>query len=277
MISPYRPIVVSLTAIPPRFPNLIRKIASLLKQTVLPTAIEIYIPKSYRRFPTVNTPLPELPKIVTVIHVDDDLGPATKLLPALDKWRAQDVDILICDDDRLQDPDWIARFAKERLIRPNDIICERGWNIDERLGLKQFKPLMPRALQSPNGGRSLSYRLKRALSFGLIHPKRSVYECSGYVDIFEGFLGALIPPRVLPFQAWDIPEILWTVDDVWLSGMAKLNNVGVWAHNHPRPVSSNGKWDKVDALTDWVEGGADRKVADKMCVEYIRNNYGVWL
>jgi len=277
MSSLYRPIVVSLTAIPPRYPNLRRKVNSLFRQTVLPTAIEIYIPKSYRRFPNVNTPFPELPKGVTVIHVDDDLGPATKLLPALDKWRGQDVDILICDDDRLQDPEWIARFAKARIIRPDDIICERGWNIHERLGFEQLQPLLPRALHSSNGGRSTSYRIKRALSLGLFHPERSVFESSGYVDIFEGFLGALIPPEGLPLQAWEIPDILWTVDDVWLSGMAKLNGVGVWAHNYRRPVSSNSKWDKVDSLTNWVEGGNNRQNADKMCVEYMRTQHGIWL
>ena len=277
MSNLYRPIIVSLTAIPPRFPNLQRKINSLLKQTILPTAIEIYIPKSYRRFPNLNTPLPELPKSVTVIYVDNDWGPATKLLPALDKWRGKDVDILICDDDRLQDPDWIARFAKARITRPDDIICERGWNIHERLGFEQVQPLMPRALHSSNGGRSTSYRIKRALSLGLFHPKRSVFESSGYIDIFEGFLGALVPPGALPLKAWNIPDILWTVDDVWLSGMSKLNGTGIWVHNYPRPVSSNGKWDKVDSLSDWIEGGADRQIADRMCVEYMRTKHKVWI
>lgn len=273
----YRPIIISFTAIPPRYPNLKRKITSLLNQTIKPTAIEIYIPNSYRRFPTAGTLIPDLPKEVRIVHVEDDFGPATKLLPALDKWRGQDVDILICDDDRIQDPGWIARFAKTRIARPHDIICERGWNIEERFGIKQLQLLTPRAKHSNNGGRSISYRLKRALSLGLLHPKRSVFESSGYIDIFEGFLGALIPPEALPQQAWDIPDILWTVDDVWLSGMAKLNGIGIWAHNFPRPVSSNGKWDKVDSLTDWIEDGVDRQNADRICVEYMRKNHKVWL
>ena len=277
MNSLYRPIIVSFTAIPPRYPNLIRKISSLLNQTVKPSAIEIYIPNSYRRFPAASQILPDLQKEVTIVRVEDDFGPATKLLPALDKWRGQDVDILICDDDRIQDPEWVARFAKTRITRPDDIICERGWNIEERLGVKQLETSTPRAQHSNNGGRSLSYRIKRALSLGLFHPKRSIFETSGYIDIFEGFLGALIPPDALPLNAWDIPDILWTVDDVWLSGMAKLNGIGVWAHNLPRPVSSNGKWDKVDSLTNWVEDGTNRLNADRMCVEYMRKNHKIWL
>jgi hypothetical protein len=277
MKLPHRPTIVSLTTIPPRFPHLPRKLASLLKQSVPASAIELYIPKAYRRFPGEVPKLPPLPEGVTVVTVDRDFGPGTKLLPALEKWHGQDVDILICDDDRLQDRDWIKRLTYSRGSRPNDIICERGWSISDRFGIVQSQILMPRAIQSKRQGRTLSYRLKRMLSFGLHHPKRSLYEMGGYVDVFEGFLGALIPSGAMPAIAWSIPDVLWTVDDVWLSGMAKLNGVGVWAHSIPRPIHSNGFWDKVAALTNFVEQGKDREKADRMCVEYMRQNHGVWL
>lgn len=272
-----RPIVVSLTAIPSRFPNLHRKVESLLRQSVQAQSIDIYIPKSYRRFPNHQAQIPSLPESVQIIEVDQDYGPATKLLPALDRYHDQDIDILICDDDRLQDKYWIERFQEARIERPNDIICERGWNIADRFGIEQSEPLAPRARLSSNRGRTIGYKAIRALSLGLLHPKRAVYETGGYVDVFEGFLGALIPPMAMPKEAWDIPDILWTVDDVWLSGMAKTNGIGVWAHGKPRPVYSNGHWDKVDALTNFVEQGADREKADRMCVEYMRSKHGVWV
>jgi hypothetical protein len=271
-----RPIVVSLTAIPGRYPRLPAKVASLLRQSVKPYRIELYIPKQYRRFPSPLPSIPELPKEVTVINVEKDFGPATKLLPALERWQGKEVDILICDDDRLQDHNWVKRFSDTRKERPNDIVCDRGWNIDERFELMQSNPLTPRALLAPTRGRTFSYRLKRLLSFGLHHPDRAVFASSGYVDIFEGFLGALIPAGALPPEAWNIPDILWTVDDVWLSGMAKLNGVGIWAHSYPRPVYSNGKWDKIDDLSSWVEQGVDRSSADRMCVEFMRSQYQVW-
>ncbi len=271
-----RPVIVSLTAIPPRFENLMSKVNSLLNQSVPAKAIEIYIPRTYRRFPSVQARLPRLPKGVEVISVDNDLGPATKLLPAIDKWKGYDVDILICDDDRLQDPRWIERLASARRERPDDIICERGWNIADRFGLQQNTALLPRARHAPKQGRTLAYRMKRALTLGLYHPPRLVYEASGYVDVFEGFLGALIPPGALPHQAWSIPDILWTVDDVWLSGMARLQNVGVWAHDRRRPVQGNGHWDRVASLTGFKEQGVNRESADRLCVEYMRSNYKVW-
>ncbi len=271
-----RPIIISMTAIPPRFGNLPRKIKSLLDQSVPANHIEIYIPHTYRRFPRLQTQLPPLPAGVNVIKVDEDFGPATKLLPALDKWKDHDVDILICDDDRIQDRNWIRRLLNARRERPADIICERGWQIKDRFGVEQKDPLLPRARLSPNQGRTPAYRIKRALSLGIYHPNRAVYEASGYVDVFEGFLGALIPSGALPREAWSIPDILWTVDDVWLSGMARAHNVGVWAHNQTRPVYGNGHWDKVASLTDWVEQGVDRQAADRRCVEYMRANYQVW-
>jgi len=266
-----------MTAIPPRFANLPSKVNSLLKQSVKAADIEIYIPYSYRRFPNYTTNIPPLPNGVNIIRVDQDYGPATKLLPAMRKWHNQDVDILICDDDRLQDADWVKRLVEARASRPNDIICERGWNIGERFGIVQSMPLEPRAHPSPNGGRTAAYRIQRMLSLGLYHPKRSLFQSAGYVDVFEGFLGALVPVGALPDQAWDIPEILWTVDDVWLSGMARSNGVGVWAHSIPRPIHSNGRWDKVEALTNFVEQGISRENADRMCVEYMRSTYKVWI
>ena len=271
-----RPIIVSLTSIPSRYKHLPAKIASLLNQTVSADAIELYIPKQYRRFGNPVEKLPRLPSEVKVTLVDWDLGPATKLLYALEKWDKHDVDILICDDDRLQDRRWISRFALARHSNAIDIICERGWNIDQRLGINQKNPLLPRAALNPNRGRTLSYRLRRLISLGLYHPDRDVYQSPGYVDIFEGFLGVLVPTGSLQKIAWEIPEILWTVDAVWLSGMAKYNGVGIWAHGLPRPVRGNGWWDKVDSLTDWVADGIDRKNADRLCVEYLRSNFNVW-
>lgn len=272
-----RPVVVSLTSIPPRFAHLPNKVNSLLNQSVKVDRIEIYIPTSYRRFPGRDFKIPPLPKGVSIVRVDQDYGPATKLLPALEKWKHQDVDILICDDDRQQDKDWVLRFVEARSQRPDDIICERGWNIGDRFGISQSSPLEPRACLNAKGGRTVAYRIQRLLSLGLYHPSRTIFDAPGYVDVFEGFLGALVPPGAMPDQAWSIPEVLWTVDDVWLSGMARLNGVGVWAHSIPRPVYSNGRWDRVEALSDYLEQGVGRESADRMCVEYLRSNYNVWI
>ncbi|MFY8147512.1 MAG: hypothetical protein ACOVME_13030, partial [Rhodobacter sp.] len=48
-----------------------------------------------RRFPGAVPSLPPLHEWVDVIHCDDDLGPATKVLPAAARWRGTETDLLL--------------------------------------------------------------------------------------------------------------------------------------------------------------------------------------
>lgn len=271
-----KPIVLTLTSIPPRFPNLPRKFKALEKQTQKPDFVELNIPKAYRRFPGELPVLPTLPDWVSVKFCEIDYGPASKVLPTVGRWRNKEADLLVCDDDRLPDRHWIERIAKTRAERPDDIITERGWNINERFGNIRADLDLPRALQDKKGGRTLAYRFKRTLSLGTLHPPRKLFQHSGYIDVFEGFLGALLPSAALPPAAFDIPEIIWTVDDVWLSGMAYHNGVKVWAHNTPRPVFSDGYYDKLSSLRDFTHVEYNRERADRYAVDYLRNTYGIW-
>lgn len=273
---PERQIVITLTAIPPRFANLGAKFASIARQSVRPDRVQLTIPKHYRRFPGERPALPTLPDWVEVCETEMDYGPATKILPAARRWAGSATDLLVCDDDRLQDSDWVARFRRARASRPNDILCERGWNIEDRFNMSQDAPALPRAREAARGGRTLSYRLKRALTLGRFHPPRRIYETAGYVDVFEGFLGALIPVAAIPETAFDIPDVIWTVDDVWISGMAATNGTFVWAHGEARPVYSDGHFDRVASLRHHVEQGVGRVGADQLAVEYLREHHGVW-
>lgn len=273
---PSRQIVVTLTSIPPRYQNLPRKLASIGRQTVRPDRVELHLPRAYRRFPGERPALPALPDWVEVVETDTDLGPATKVLPAAARWRGTATDLLLCDDDRLQDRHWISRFVAGRAERPDDIICERGWSITERMGIPRAAPDLPRAVLAPDRGRTPAYRLQRILSLTLYHPPRRIYAQSGHAEVFEGFLGALVPPDAFPDQAWTIPDVVWTVDDVWLSGMAWLGGTKVWVNGLPRPVFSNTRFDKVAALTDHVEQGINRDRADRLAVDHLRTEYGVW-
>jgi hypothetical protein len=273
---PARQIVVTLTSIPPRYASLPAKLASIGRQTVRPDRVELQLPKEYRRFPGPRPALPPLPDWVQVMDCEVDYGPATKVLPAVQRWRGTETDLLICDDDRHQDPLWLHRFTEGRRLRPDDILCERGWNIEDRFGLVRTAPDLPRARFAPKQGRNLAYRLKRIASLNLAHPPRQVYEAAGHVDVFEGFLGALMPVGALPDRAFDIPDIVWTVDDVWLSGMAWHNGTKVWANAMPRPVYSDGRVDKIASLRDHVEQGQGRDTADRYAVDYLRREFGVW-
>ncbi|MBU6187833.1 MAG: glycosyltransferase family 2 protein [Betaproteobacteria bacterium] len=271
-----RPIVVTLTSIPPRFENLSRKLASLDRQTVKPDFIELYLARSYRRFPGPRPALPTLPPSVRVVEVEHDLGPATKVLPACQRWQSEDVDLLLCDDDRAEDPDWVERFARARHERPDDIICEAGWFVDSVSPHPRTELDLPRVQVSPRLGKNLAYRLKRLLTLQRYTPKIHIYSQSGYADVFMGVYGAMMSPRVFHPDAWEIPDILWTVDDVWLSGMARANGNKVWVNAVARTMPRDSRFDRTSALKDHVEQGVDRDGANRMCIDYLRDRYGIW-
>lgn len=118
-----------------------------------------------------------------MVEGDVDYGPATKALPAARRWRGTATDLLLCDDDRLQDREWVCRFVDGRAARPDDILCERGWNIEEQVDIHKDALDMPRALRSAGGGRTLAYRMLRLASLTLYHPQRKVYEEAVYVVV----------------------------------------------------------------------------------------------
>ncbi len=86
--------VITLSSIPPRFSGLHLTLESLLSQTVRPERVILYLSRHYRRFPDWDGALPEVPEGVEIRLVEEDYGPATKLLPALKEFAGQDVDIL---------------------------------------------------------------------------------------------------------------------------------------------------------------------------------------
>lgn len=115
------------------------------------------------------------------------------------------------------------------------------------------------------------------MSLGQWHPDRQLFQEPGYVDVFERFLGALVPAQAILTKAFEIPDIVWTVDDVWLSGMAYLNGTNVWAHDTARPVYSDGVFDKVSSLRNFVHSGYGLDDADEFAIEYPRREHEVWI
>ena len=103
-------LIISLTTIPPRFKYVQECLWSLLVQTAEVAAVNLYIPRGYKRFGYAESDLPKLPNGVNLRVVDEDLGPATKILPACREYLGQDVFILCCDDDKIYDRDWAQRF-----------------------------------------------------------------------------------------------------------------------------------------------------------------------
>lgn len=276
--------VISLSTIPPRFAKIGPALKSLLAQTSRPEAIELYIPRTYRRFPQWGGALPEVPEGVRIVRVEDDLGPATKVLPAARAYRGQAVELLYVDDDIVFEKDWAQASLDLRKAHPEAAVCGGGVTM-QRLGLNWVaKAPLPRAVLAPLGYMQPGYHVRRLLSQAftfrggttmLSTPFRRI-DRSGFVEIAEGCGGVALHPDFFDDAAFDIPPVLWTVDDVWLSGHLARRGIPIWADKTLNKGRAVLEVSRTQALFRAVIEGADRDAANHACVDYMRKTYGIW-
>lgn len=259
-------IIITLTTIPPRYGSIVPTLQSLCSQTAEISRIILVVPNTYQRRSFEAAPLPDLPDGVEVMHCDTDFGPATKVLPAVAHFSGQNVRLLYCDDDRIYHRDWAARLIALSEANPDACIADVGDPvavIDRRAAWD-----LPR-----------HHRLD-ALSFDLYGERhrrrvRAMIPDHGPVDIAKGYGGVLVRPDFFDDEVFRIPEALWAVDDVWLSGhMARR---GVTVHKAGRkPRSVPTKSSKLAALLDHNVEGRGRIQLNLACVDYFRQRYGIW-
>lgn len=267
-----KPLIISLTAIPPRFPYLHETLTSLLNQKADVAGVHLYLPKIYRRFDWDPSLLPSVPEGVQIRLIDHDLGPASKVLPAVKEFEGQDVNLLFCDDDKVYDPDWAQRFVSASLAHPDCCIVEEGGDVCNYSNHAYRGQRQPR---SERRIKDAGYRIKRLLSLGLWKPRKSLK--SGYVDMLEGWGGVLVRPSFFTEAAFDIPEILWMVDDIWLSGQLALNNVPIWLNGEDSlRTKGNSNEVKSASLRKLVHEGHGRIQANQACVDYFRDHHHIW-
>jgi hypothetical protein len=275
-------LIVTLSSIPPRFDKLGPTLTCLQRQTAQIDRILLYIPERYRRFPDWDGRLPEVPDGVEIRRVPDDIGPATKILFAAREFRGQDVDLLLCDDDRRYKPHWAQAFLEARADHPEDAIAIAGFEAS-RYGQSQMQKRPEPRAKPRSRGWDLRFQARMVWEFlfppverkYLREPTRVLFKEPGYVDCFEGFGGALVKPDFFDESAFEIPEVIWAVDDVWLSGCLARKGVKIWAlaDQHDTQHTPAGVYDALHKAT--IEG-ADRDDANKACIAYFRQTHGVW-
>ncbi|MCY3674434.1 MAG: hypothetical protein OXG21_05650 [Rhodobacteraceae bacterium] len=189
--------------------------------------------------------------------------------------------IIYCDDDRLPERNWLKSFilASEKL--PDKAIVSTGWQLT-RYGINTSNERLPRAIKlrvienyEYLGGR-INQKLKQ-LIFRKPYKKPSRINCKypGYIDIAAGYGGVSIKPEFFDENAFEIPPVVWTVDDVWLSGMLELKGIGIWQDNSirvPINISDIG----IAGLGGSVIEGHNRHAANKLAIKYFQDNYSIW-
>lgn len=269
-----KPLIVSLTTIPPRMGLIAPTLHNLLEQTAEISEIRLNVSRTYRRFDFDLSDIPAFPEGIRTCIVDDDYGPATKVLPTVRDYAGQDVEILFCDDDQNYDPEWVQQFVDARAQVPDACIVETGSDLYDR-ALTGPGPgvegMMPRAERLK---KDLAYRLYRIATLGRRVPSRHI--TAGYLDLFKGYRGAMIRPEFIPEAAFDIPDIMWTHDDYWLSGHMAVHGVPIWCFAGKTPWRLPHGAERVNALLDWRYKGHGRAEASALLVKYFQDTYGIW-
>lgn len=275
--------VITLSTIPPRFADVGHTLATLVAQRSRPEAVELYIPRHYRRFPQWGGGLPEVPEGVRIVRVEEDFGPATKVLPAARAWRGQGVDLLFVDDDQFYLPDWAAGFLKLRRQRPDAVLCAAAKSVRD-MGCNWDTPApLPRGKAAVRSQQQFGYNLRLLLALLLRGGKpprmAAAYrklDRTGHMDIFEGYSGVALRPEFLDEAAYNIPEVLWSVDDVWLSGHLARRGIPIWADQRLDRVRAHMRVVKTEPLYGATIDGANRATANLACINYFRDTYGIW-
>lgn len=278
--------VISLSSIPPRFDLIGLTLETLLAQKADIKEIRLYIPRTYRRFPDYDGAAPKVPKGITVIRCETDLGPASKVLFCARDLRGTDTTILFCDDDRDYPAEWAGALFSEAARYPDRAICLQGRRISTLGFPEPDLPFgLPRAVESQRRFFDAYRRARiRQQITGLFSsmpapkPAKLAYDVAGLVDYFCGYQGVVIRPDWFDDAAFDIPKVIWAVDDVWLSGHILRKNIPIWASafqlGHVPLVHT--KTHLTSPLVTAVIEDHARDDADRACVRYMQDTYGIW-
>jgi len=259
--------IISLTTIPPRFGAVLPTLKSLLEQSIKAEKIYLNIPKQYRRFSGEYTkPVLNMDGI-TINYCDYDYGPATKILPILKNY-SSDKKIIYCDDDIIYHHKWSENIINTSIKYPNDCICARG----------QYLELFRLRQKYLNNSDNIFINLINKQKYR--RRKKEFYKQLGLrndqpVDIAAGYGGVLINPRFFRSDVFDIPEILWTVDDIWLSGQLATNGIRIRL-SEPDVHLDFGNASKINPLTKFIYRNHSRDLADMECVRYFSEKYNIW-
>lgn len=196
-------LIISLTTYPARINEVALVIYSLLKQSIKPDEIILWLGTD--KFLNKEEDLPQSLLNLTAngltIKWCKDLRSFTKLVPSL-KLYPEDI-IVTADDDIFYPKDWLEKMYKEHLMHPNDIICHRVHEItmiqDEIAPYNSWKLCSSKADAS-------YYNFLTGVG-GVLYPPHSLYK----EVLKQGIFLKLCPHA----------------DDIWFWAMAVLNKTKI--------------------------------------------------
>jgi hypothetical protein len=196
-------LVVCLTTLPSRIDYLQATLASLCAQTLRPREIRLHVPRfSKREQRACEVPqwLSRMKSVRVIQH--EDLGPATKLLPALCD-EPPDTQIVVVDDDRIYPRELLQTLSNASTAQPDFAHCAAGWVVPDDLTDRPTTLASNLKLTPPTP----------ITATRIAAPAR--------VDVLQGRAGYLVRPRFFELSSVldyaSAPEGAFFVDDVWIS------------------------------------------------------------
>eukprot|EP00456_Euglypha_rotunda_P081285 TRINITY_DN7924_c0_g1_i27.p1 TRINITY_DN7924_c0_g1~~TRINITY_DN7924_c0_g1_i27.p1 ORF type:complete len:599 (+),score=23.17 TRINITY_DN7924_c0_g1_i27:83-1879(+) len=229
-------VVISLTTTPPRLKNLRQTLNSLLNQTLTPAAIYLNVPWRSTRLNQVYEIPPAISSLPIIINRCDDFGPASKLIPTLEREQHPDTLIITVDDDMIYPPSLVQDLVELHSVWPHAAFGFAGQLIDLQ---PNFPPIV----------RSADKYVNQAAA----------------VDILEAFLGAIYLRSWFDDEIKKIPSACWRTDDIWISyNLAKKDIARIKVQGKERAVLSPN-----DAIAPLREGNVYALRKNDECAQYL--------
>ena len=201
-------IIVSLTSWLPRIPEAYLAIDSILRQTVKPYEVNLYLSQEEfkdQELPLVYKKLQE--RGLTIKYVDEDLKSYNKLIHELKESGKDESKVIITfDDDFVYDPSTIEALVNGYKKEPKKISTLAAWKIKH--DQNGFQHVEKFAQYETNTGQEEKTNDLLAL----------------------GYSGVLYPPNAFNDTVYNkqaFNELAPTADDLWFFSMACLNKTGV--------------------------------------------------
>lgn len=125
--------IVTLSTTPKRIMSIKPTLVSLLKQTIAPSAIQINLGKNLFDNAEIPSFLESL-NVVKINFTEQDLGPATKLIPTLEQLKGTDRLIVVVDDDMFYHETLLEQLIQaDKATAGTKCCCANGFKIPKSL------------------------------------------------------------------------------------------------------------------------------------------------
>lgn len=212
-------VIISMSVLPSRFKGILPTLNSLTDQSVLPEKIMINLPRVFKRDKT-HYEIPEYVidhPLVEINWIQEDMGPATKLLPTISYYEEDPNKlIIVVDDDQIYPQELVANYLENEKNLSDSAMTLSGWTVPETFDHSDKEQLY--------GGIVRFYRLDNSVK----NPVR--------VDCLQGAASFAVKPRFFSnnvFEFDQAPREAFFVDDIWVSGNLALTHTPV--HVIPGP------------------------------------------